>query len=110
MSRRLGYLNVLTPRGTTRASSWGARLEKTAARILIADDDPRVRDAVKALFERVGLDITEARSGLEALEAARENPPQLVLLEVHLPGVSGYEVCHELKETYGPHLPVIFLS
>lgn len=107
--RRAPYLNGLTKGGTTRLSSWGD-VQGRSGRILIADGDARTRDAVRSVFARTGFETVDARSGLEALDIAQDERPALVLLEVQLPGVSGYEVCHELREQYGSELPIIFLS
>ena len=79
-------------------------------RIIIADGDGRVRSLVSALFQRNGYRVTEARSGHDVLAAVRRKRPALVLLEVQLPGVSGYEVCHELRDKYGDDFPIVFLS
>jgi DNA-binding NarL/FixJ family response regulator len=79
-------------------------------RILIADGDGRIRSLVSSLFRRTGYRTTEARSGHDVLAAVRRRRPALVLLEVQLPGVSGYEVCHELRERYGDEFPIVFMS
>jgi DNA-binding NarL/FixJ family response regulator len=54
--------------------------------------------------------IAQAATGAEALEMARRNGVALVLLDVHLPDISGYEVCRELREAFGEQLPIVFLS
>jgi DNA-binding NarL/FixJ family response regulator len=77
---------------------------------LIADGDGRARASLSALFRQAGFRTSEARSGEEVVAAVRRRRPQLVLLDVQLPGVSGYEVCHELRERYGPGLPIVFVS
>jgi DNA-binding NarL/FixJ family response regulator len=63
-----------------------------------------------ALLDRIGCTVEEAASGEEALALANANPPALVLLDIGIPGISGYEVCHELRETFGQSLPVVFVS
>jgi len=78
--------------------------------IIIADGDGRVRSLVSTLFQRNGYRVIEARSGHEVLAAVRRKRPALVLLEVKLAGVSGYEVCHELRDKYGDDFPIVFLS
>ena len=79
-------------------------------RILIVDDDPQFRGALAAMLERAGHAIHQVESGEEALEAAREQLPDLVLLDVRLPGVCGYQVCHDLRAEFGPGLPIVFVS
>jgi DNA-binding NarL/FixJ family response regulator len=78
--------------------------------VLIADEDAEVRALVSSLLEQNGFTTREAASGEEALEAARREQPELVLLEVRLPGLCGYEVCHQLRDQYGQNLPIVFLS
>ena len=80
------------------------------SRILIVDDDPTVRRLVATLLERAGYETVEAGSGEEGLELARQHSPRLVLLDINLPGTSGYAVCHELRRTLGQQFPIIFLS
>jgi two-component system, NarL family, nitrate/nitrite response regulator NarL len=58
----------------------------------------------------VGYETRQARNGREALETARQVQPALVLLEVNLAEVSGYEVCRELRERFGDDVAIIFLS
>ena len=62
------------------------------------------------MLERIGCSTREAESGLEALEIVDAFRPQLVLLDVNVPLVTGYEVCHQLREQYGSSLRIIFLS
>jgi len=78
--------------------------------ILIAEDDPAAAELVKSLLEAAGFRVAAAATGIEAVAAARRTRPSLVVLDVNLPGVSGYEVCRSLREQYGPELPIIFLS
>jgi DNA-binding NarL/FixJ family response regulator len=80
------------------------------SRILIVDDDPTVRRLVATLLERAGYATVEAGSGEEGLELARQHSPRLVLLDINLPGTSGYAVCNELRQTLGQQFPIIFVS
>jgi two-component system, OmpR family, response regulator len=81
-----------------------------AGSILIADDDAASRESVSALLRRAGYDATEAASGAEALQAALDEPPVLVILEVELPGMSGYDVCRALRDAFGETLPILLVS
>jgi two-component system, NarL family, nitrate/nitrite response regulator NarL len=65
---------------------------------------------MSTVLERAGYAAVEAATGEEAMEAARRERPALVLVDVKLPGIHGYEVCRELKETYGEELPVFLIS
>jgi DNA-binding NarL/FixJ family response regulator len=78
--------------------------------VLIVDDDANYRAFVSAALARVGYETTEAASGEEALTSVRGRRPSCVLLDVLLPGVTGYAVCRELRDEYGEELPIIFVT
>ena len=78
--------------------------------VLIVDDDAGYRAFVASILERVGYETSEASSGEEALTAVRQRRPSCVLLDVLLPGVTGYEVCRELRDEHGDALPIIFVT
>jgi DNA-binding NarL/FixJ family response regulator len=78
--------------------------------VLVSDSCLECRALISDLLGRVGYRTIEAKSGQEVLSTVRQKPPALVLLEVERPGVSGYELCHELKQEYGQDLPIILLS
>jgi molybdopterin adenylyltransferase len=68
-----------------------------AKRVLIADDDPDIRDAIRVNLEVAGYEVHTAGDGEEALRQAQALAPDLVLLDVVMPGADGVEVCRELK-------------
>ena len=78
--------------------------------ILLVDEDARHRAQVATLLRRAGYVTLGVGTGEQALSAAHARLPGLVILEVKLPVLSGYEVCRELKDTFGNELPVFFLS
>ena len=78
--------------------------------ILIVDDDPVIRAAIRAILTDAGYPTLEAESGAEALRSARLEPPALVLLDVNLPGICGYEVCRLLRDEFGDQFPIVFVS
>jgi two-component system, OmpR family, phosphate regulon response regulator PhoB len=67
-------------------------------KLLIADDEPGVRSLVRMTLESDAYEILEASDGDEALMLALEHSPELVLLDVSMPGLSGLQVCRLLKE------------
>jgi DNA-binding NarL/FixJ family response regulator len=78
--------------------------------ILIVDDDEDFGEAITGILERAGYaPITVAR-GEDCLGVARSEQPRLVILDVCLPDLSGYEVCRQLKDRFGDGLPVLFVS
>jgi CheY-like chemotaxis protein len=68
-----------------------------SARILIVEDHPTMREAMRLVLEGEGFDIDEASDGAQALSAVREEPPDLVLLDMSIPGVSGPDVLAAVK-------------
>jgi two-component system, LuxR family, response regulator FixJ len=85
-------------------------LEGNCGTILIVDDDANYRALVASILSRVGYGTREASSGEEALSSVRRERPSCVLLDVLLPGVTGYAVCRELRDEYGEALPIIFVT
>jgi DNA-binding response OmpR family regulator len=66
-------------------------------RILIADDEPHIVTALEFLLKAAGYEVAVARTGDEALALIGNGRPELVLLDVMMPGRSGYEVCREIR-------------
>ncbi len=80
-------------------------------RILIADDDPDLRDILHAVLEPEGFTVAEADNGETALQAIRKQPPDLVILDYTMPGLTGPQVCEQLKQDILlRHLPIIMLT
>ncbi|HVA66753.1 MAG TPA: response regulator [Elusimicrobiota bacterium] len=85
--------------------------EKTAARILIADDDPEILHLLKEFLERSGLSVLPAADGLEALEKIRSQRPDIAILDRHMPGLDGFSVCRLLRQDpLFEHMPLVILS
>ena len=76
--------------------------------LLVADDEPAIRDLLRDFFEAQGYAVVTAADGKEALAAAREASPDLVLLDVMMPWMDGFEVVRELRR--GGQTPVILLT
>jgi DNA-binding response OmpR family regulator len=80
-------------------------------RILIVDDEPVMVETLRFALEREGYVCREAKDGEEAIATIRADPPDLILLDVMMPGLNGYQVCRFVKETAGlRHIPVILLT
>jgi DNA-binding NarL/FixJ family response regulator len=77
--------------------------------ILVVDDDEGVRACIAAVLRAAGFGVEVSGDGHEALAVAREHLVQAVVLDIRLPGLSGYEVCRALKDER-PNLPILFLS
>jgi two-component system, NarL family, nitrate/nitrite response regulator NarL len=78
--------------------------------VLVVDDDEEFRGLLAGLLEYSGYRTMQAASGEEALEAADDETPALAILDICLPGISGYQVCHELRLRFGAGLPILFVS
>ncbi len=86
-----------------------AAYARSVARVLVVDDDPTVREVVVDYLGRSGLDVDEAADGIAALRAAEEHVPDLVVLDLMLPGLDGLEVCRRLRARRA-NLPVLMLT
>jgi DNA-binding response OmpR family regulator len=75
------------------------RPQKRPTKVLIADDDLEILNLTRSLMRRRGFDVLEASDGDEAMRQLLENRPDLVILDVMMPGQSGWEVCRSIRET-----------
>jgi DNA-binding NarL/FixJ family response regulator len=81
-----------------------------SADVVIADGDADSREQITELLKRLGCSVREAVTGDEALAEVRRELPALVVLDVALEGMTGYELCGELREAYGEALAIMFVS
>ena len=79
-----------------------------APNILVVDDDPGVLDVVAFMLRREGFEVDEEKDGAAALDAARKQPYDIVILDVMLPGLSGTDVCRELRSE--SDVPILMLT
>jgi DNA-binding NarL/FixJ family response regulator len=77
---------------------------------LVVDPDDEWRKLASEVMRRAGYVPLEAETGEEALETARRELPAVVVVEVSLPGICGYELCRELREVLGETLGIVFVS
>jgi two-component system OmpR family response regulator len=77
--------------------------------LLVVDDEPTVRELLSATLRFAGFTVTSAATGAAAVEAARREPPDLVLLDVMLPDMDGFDVVRRLRDS-GARVPVLFLT
>ncbi|NJK60367.1 MAG: response regulator, partial [Oscillatoriales cyanobacterium SM2_1_8] len=111
---KLPAASVVSPVASTAANwlgSWQNGEEPTAAKILIVDDVVANLQLLATLLMRQGYEVRKAISGDMALKSALADPPDLILLDVRIPDVSGFEVCSTLKDNaHTVDVPVIFIS
>nr|WP_120491137.1 MtrAB system response regulator MtrA [Corynebacterium lactis] len=78
------------------------------SKILVVDDDPAIAEMLTMVMEREGFDTVVVDNGLEAVEAATREKPDLILLDLMLPGLGGVDVCRTVRETSS--VPIIMLT
>lgn len=80
-------------------------------KILVAEDEPDIQDLIKFTLEFAGHEVRVASNGEEALKLARIDIPELVLMDVRMPKMTGYEACRAMKaDPKLQNVPVVFLS
>jgi len=81
------------------------------ARLLVVEDDHDISQMLNIYFTGLGYDVDVAPRGEEALDKTRQIMPHLIVLDIMLPDIDGYEVCRRLRtNTRTSHVPVIFLT
>ena len=84
------------------------RLDLMARTILVVDDDPHIREVITYALEQAGMTPVEAVNGKRALEIVDRENPVLIILDVNMPEVDGFQFCKELRKT--SDVPILFLS
>jgi DNA-binding response OmpR family regulator len=85
--------------------------QAAAPRILIIDDDPMIHKLLGAILQKAGFECLDANGGSEGLEMASAQAPELIILDIMMPGMNGFEVMRALKSAPATaNIPVIFLS
>ena len=77
-------------------------------KILLVDDDPNIRQLLKLYLEKEGFELAMAARGDEALKMFKASPPNLMLLDIMLPGMDGWQVCREVRKI--SNIPIIMLT
>jgi two-component system alkaline phosphatase synthesis response regulator PhoP len=81
------------------------------AKILVAEDEPDIRELLSFTLKYGGFDVVTAANGLEAVEQAEKSKPDMILLDVRMPRMTGYEACKVLKgKPETKDIPIVFLS
>jgi DNA-binding response OmpR family regulator len=84
-------------------------VNEAARRILIVEDEAVIRKAIRMACEKEGYEVVEAENGTEGLRLSETSRPDLMLLDLMLPDISGFDVCREVRKT-GSGVPIIILS
>src|SRR4030042_3388758 len=80
-----------------------------AKQILVVDDEERIRQSLNGILKDEGYEVFDAKDGAQALKQIENDPPDLVLLDIWMPGMDGMEVLGRIK-AQNPNLPVIMIS
>ena len=86
------------------------KASNTRGRVLVVDDQPANLRVVSALLERQGFHVAVAENGEAALDAVEAQPPDLMLLDMMMPGMDGFGVMEEMRYRAQPRVPVVFLT
>jgi DNA-binding response OmpR family regulator len=82
-----------------------------AKKILLIEDDPQILNLIGQTLQRAGYEVETAMDGSEGLSKVKEVSPQLVVLDISLPGIDGYQVCRYLRQDPETvHLPIIMVT
>ncbi|NJN55913.1 MAG: response regulator transcription factor [Anaerolineae bacterium] len=77
--------------------------------ILVVDDEANIRDLARLYLEKEGYKVVTAVDGQQALDSIRQNPPTLMVLDLMLPGIDGWEVCRRVRADHN-YLPILMLT
>lgn len=81
------------------------------AKVLVVDDEPNIVLSIEFLMQQAGFDVATAEDGESALQSVAETPPDLILLDISLPGISGFDVLEHLRnDPRYARLPIIMLT
>ncbi len=81
------------------------------AKVLVVDDEPNIVLSLEFLMQQAGFDVTTAEDGEGALVEVEQSPPDLILLDISLPGISGFDVLEQLRQDpRHARLPIIMLT
>src|SRR3954454_1059540 len=90
----------------SKASARPQREEAMPLRVLVVDDYPDTRQSLRLLLRSWGHTVREAPNGTQALREAETFQPEVVVLDIAMPGLSGYEVARQLQDTASPPRPL----
>jgi len=73
-------------------------LQKPKQKIMVVDDETRIRDLLRVILESRGFEVVEAKDGIDAVNQAKEKMPDLIILDIMMPGLNGFESCKKIRE------------
>ena len=83
----------------------------TSEKVLIIDDDQEIRNIILEFLEEQGYQVSFASNGQTGIEKALKDKPNLIILDIELPDMNGYEICKRMRETSTlSHIPIVMLT
>jgi DNA-binding response OmpR family regulator len=87
------------------------KLKIPGTKVLVVDDEPEITDIVDAFLTEAGYTVVAENTPIDAMKRVEEFNPDVILLDIMMPGMDGYDVCQQIKQLSGmAHVPVIFLT
>jgi two-component system chemotaxis response regulator CheY len=86
------------------------RTEGRSARVLVVDDDKGIREFVRTVLSDEGYDVAEATDGQQALDRVAQRRPDVILLDMRMPVMDGWEFARTYREQPGPHAPIVIVT
>jgi two-component system chemotaxis response regulator CheY len=86
------------------------RTEGRSARVLVVDDDKGIREFVRTVLSDEGYDVAEATDGQQALDRVAQRRPDVILLDMRMPVMDGWEFARTYRERPGPHAPIVIVT
>ncbi len=97
--------------GVSQAAKVADAKRRKPAKILVIDDEPEITDIVETFLETAGYEVESENASEEGIDKAKTFLPDLVLLDIMMPTMDGYEICSELKRSEKTkRIPVVFLT
>jgi DNA-binding response OmpR family regulator len=97
--------------GTSDMTKVSEKKKTKSAKILVIDDEPEITDIIETFLESAGYEVKSENSSVIGIERAKTFLPDLILLDIMMPFMDGYEVCKELKKSEDTSkIPVVFLT
>lgn len=84
--------------------------ENRSARVLVVDDDKGIREFVRTVLADEGYDVTEATDGQQALDRVAQRRPDVILLDMRMPVMDGWEFARTYRQRPGPHAPIVIVT
>jgi two-component system chemotaxis response regulator CheY len=86
------------------------RTKGRSARVLVVDDDKGIREFVRTVLSDEGYDVAEATDGQQALDRVAQRRPDVILLDMRMPVMDGWEFARTYREQPGPHAPIVIVT